>query len=155
MKTPEQNIKKVLAGKKVLFLENDNGLSDYGGQTEFEDILKKNGIEYTLMLGLSDNYTMEEIVKAIHSHDCIVFMTQWVYEIAQKLRDFMFSLQEKKIVIEVYINEPSWYYKPKDAVHDVYIYTCQVIWDEADKETESFYKLTDKPYWDYKNKFDK
>lgn len=154
MLTPEQNIVNTLRGKRVLFLENDNSFSSVGGQKEFVSILDNNGIEHTDLFDFRYKYSMEEIAKIIGEHDALCFMTQWVSEESIKLRDYMFSLKDKKDVIEIHIAEPTWYYKP-DVVHDVYIYRCTVHWGEPDKDTERFYKLSDKPYWDYKNNFDK
>lgn len=151
IKTPEQNVIKTLTGKKVLFLENDNSLGN--GLNEFENILKRGNIQYKILFSLSE-MEVEDIIKEILSHDAIIFQTQWVYPISRKLSEYMFSLKEKKIVIECYISEPTWYYKPK-AVHDVYIYHVMTLWGEAEKDTEAFYKLSEKPYWDYKNKFNK
>lgn len=96
--------------------------------------------------------TLEEIKKNIDEHDVIVFMTQWVYDISKKIAEYMFSLKTKKVVIEVYIYEPTWYYKPK-TIHDVYIYSHQKSKFSEDKI--KFYKLSNKPYWDYKNEFNK
>lgn len=137
------NIVNTLRGKKVLFLENDNELDN--GLDEFQRILEANDIEHKILFDLS-SMNLQEIAKEINNHDAIVFMTQWVYDIAKKLKDYMFSLTEKKIVIEAYINTPTWYYKPK-TIHDVYIYSCM------GKESENFYKLSNKPYWNYKNNF--
>lgn len=151
--TPSENIAKTLKGKKVLFLENDNTLDN--GLDEFERILKSANIEYTILFELSEK-PLQSIIDSINSHDAIVFMTQWVYDIAEKLFLYIKSLKEKKIVIEAYIAEPTWYYKNQHgSKYDVYIYSCQVTWGEADKESEKFYKLTNNAYWDYKNKFDK
>ncbi len=151
MKTPSENIAASLKGKRMLFLENDISLGN--GLQEFESILKSANIDYTILFDLSDK-PIEEIVKAINEHDGIVFMTQWVYDVSNKLKEYMFSLDKKKIIVEAYINEPTWYYKPK-TIHDVYIYTCMVYFGKPQKETEKFYKLSSKAYWDYKNKFDK
>lgn len=146
----EENIFNTLVGKKVLFIENDNALEN--GLDEFENILKKIGVKYTVLFTASEQ-PFDKILSAINTHDCIVFQTQWVYDISKKIKEYMLSLLQKKIVIECYISEPSFYYKP-DTIHDVYIYSCQSYWGEADKETETFYKLSDKAYWDYKNGFD-
>ncbi len=151
--TPSENVLKTLRGKKVLFLENDHDLAN--GLDEFERVLKGGGIEYKVLFGLSE-LPLNEITEAINECDAIVFQTQWVYDIAKKLFEYVKALPTKKIVIECYINEPTWYYKSQHgSKHDVYIYTCQVHWGEADKETERFYKLTNTAYWDYKNGFDK
>lgn len=152
MNTPAQNIEKTLKGKKILFLENDNVLAN--GLDEFERILQNAGIDYTVMFSLSET-PIEEILKAINECDVIVFQTQWVYEISKKLFEYVSKLPDKKIVVEVYLREPSWYYASQHGTHhDVYIYTCLTSYGEAWKETEKFFKLTEKPYWDYENKFD-
>ena len=151
MNTPEQNIIATLKGKKVLFLEGDNSLEN--GLEEFEAILKRGDIEYTLFFNIEEK-ELSDITTAINNHDCIVFMTQWVYDISKTLSEYMFSLQDKKIVIEAYITEPTWYYTPKNTIHDVYIYSCMMCWGEPLKDNETFYKLSDNAYWNYENKFD-
>lgn len=153
IKSPSENVIDTLKGKKVLFLENDSELNN--GLDEFERILKGADIEYTVLFELSE-LPLQTITEAINSYDAIVFQTQWVYDIAKKLFEYVKALPEKKIVIECYINEPTWYYKSQHgSKHDVFIYSCQVHWGEADKETETFYKLTNKAYWDYKNGFNR
>lgn len=79
----------------------------------------------------------------------IVFQTRWLYNISKDLLAYATSMSSKKIFIEVYISEPTWYYSSQHGTHhDVYIYSsiAGVI--------ETFYKLTEKPYWDYENGFD-
>jgi len=150
-KNPQQNIANVLKGKKVLFLENDNGL--YNGLEAFEAILKQNKIKYKCLFEVSE-MPLEKIIKAIGSFDAIIFQTQWVYPVSKKLYEYMAALQEKKIVIECFINEPTWYYKP-DVVHDVYIYAYQDLQELWEGNGHKFYKLSETAYWDYINKFDK
>lgn len=153
IKSPTQNVIDTLKGKKVLFLENDNELAN--GLDEFERILKGAEINYTVLFELSE-LPLQSITAAINRHDAIVFQTRWVYDIAKKLFEYVKGLPEKKIVVECYINEPTWYYKQQHgSKHDVYIYSCHVHCGEADKETETFYKLTNKAYWDYKNGFNR
>ncbi|HUS48525.1 MAG TPA: hypothetical protein VMZ91_00025 [Candidatus Paceibacterota bacterium] len=149
--TPSENILKTLKGKKVLFLENDTSLND--GLDCFEQRLIENEIEYKTLFNLEE-VPFDDILKSISECDCIVFMTQWVYEASKKIKEYMFALKDKKIVIEVYICEPTWYYKPRSA-HDVYIYSCYRPWKSDPIEDEKFYKLSQKPYWDYKNKFNR
>lgn len=154
MNTPEQNIVNTLKGKKVVILENDNIIDDERLQ-EFVKILEANGIEYEAICDLTTvaNYDINDIIEPVMKADAIVFMTQWVYEISKTMREFIADIQ-KKIIIEVYIGDPTWYYaKQHGTHHDVYIYTCRKYWDSP-KESESFYKLSDEPYWSYKNKFD-
>jgi hypothetical protein len=148
--TPIQNIEKTLKGKRILFLENDISLNN--GLDKFEQILKDAGIEYTILFNLSE-LPIQTITDAINSHDAIVFMTQWLYEISHTLFDYVKALKKKKIIIEVYISNPTWYYKSQHgSKHDVYIYSYS---EWSRKRDHSFHKLTNKPYWDYKNEFDK
>jgi hypothetical protein len=85
-----------------------------------------------------------------------VFQTQWVYDISKKLLEYVKSIPKKKIVVECYIYEPTWFYKRQHgSKHDVYVYSCDVLFGEENKENETFYKLTNKPYWSYKNEFNK
>ena len=151
--SPRKNIAKLLKGKKVLFLENDNGL--YNGLNEFEQVLKDNKIEYKCLFDLSEQ-PFDTVIDAIKEYDAIVFQTQWVYDVSKKLKEYMFASTDKKIVIECVIDEPTWYYKPKSA-HDVYFVKCPMYDFEAEAGDEfwEFKKLSNKPYWDYKNKFDK
>lgn len=153
MNSPEQNIAETFKDKKVLFLENDCVLEN--GLDEFERILRRTGIEYRVMFDLSEQ-PLVDITNAISECDVIVFMTQWVYDISKTLFKYVSELEHKKSIVEVYISEPTWYYASQHGTHhDVYIYSCNVHWGEADKDTEKFYKLTEEPYWDYKNNFDK
>lgn len=155
MNTPEQNIIKTLKGKKVLFLENDNSLEH--GLDEFERILKKANIEYKVLFDLSEK-PLDEVKRAIDECDALVFQTRWVYEITKQLFTYVKGLTEKKIVVECYIKDPTWYYSSQHGTHhDVYIYTCFTHRGKAiDREhSEKFYKLSKKAYWDYKNEFDK
>lgn len=148
LNSPRENIINTLRDKKVLFLENDILLSY--GVDQFEKILKSADIECTVLCDLS-NVPMEDIVKAINEHDTIVFMTQWVYEISKKLFDYIKGLTEKKTIVEVYLSEPTWFLdKQHGSCHDLYIYKFLKIFPED----ESFYKISDTPYWEYKNKFD-
>lgn len=151
VKTPRENLLNVLQGKKVLFIENDHGL--YNGLERLEDFLKENKIEYKCLFDVQ-KMPFENIVKAISENDAIVFQTQWVYEIARKLSQFLQDYKEKKIVIEVPVGaDPTWYYLPKGVVHDLYFLQLanKDTWYQEDK----FLKITDKPYWDYENNFDK
>lgn len=147
----EQNIVNAFRGKSVLFLENDLTLDN--GVDEFWRVLTDNGIECKLFNTLFER-DIEDIKEAIIQADVIVFMTQWVSDYAKVLHSFISNLPDKKDVVEVYLSEPTWYYKP-DVIHDVYLYSCMVNWGVANKRTENFYKLSETAYWDYKNEFDK
>jgi len=138
-----------------LFLENDNGL--YNGLDAVEELLQQNSIEYSCLFDLKE-VPFETIIDQIGKHDAIVFQTQWVYEISHKLKEFMFASKDKKIVIECCICDPSWYYQPKAVVHDVYFVKAPHYSFEKGEDQDLFWqfkKLSNKPYWDYKNEFDK
>lgn len=147
MNTPAQNVIATLTGKRVLFIENDGCLEN--GLEAIEKILKDNNIFYEKILYASQK-PLSLLVDKIKECECLIFMTQWLTETSKLLTQYVQSLQEKKIVIQVYIYEPTWYYSSQHGtIHDVYIY------HNIDGRNESFYKLTEKAYWDYKNKFDK
>jgi hypothetical protein len=146
MNTVAENIAKTFKGKKLLFLENDNVLEN--GLETLLRLLDEKGIQYPFMFEIED-VPLPNILQAIKDHDGIIFMTQWVYETSRKLRDYMFTSKEKKDIIEVYIAEPTWYYKPK-VVHDVYIFHgIESIFDDGPDKGLTFYKLRPKKaYWD-------
>lgn len=152
MKTAIENIVKTLIGKKVLFLENGTGLEECS--EEFQKLLNANSIENKVLEDIAEmdfKIVLDEITKA----DAIAFETQWVYEISKKLHDYLLKSKDKKAVIECYVNEPTWSRKPK-SVHDVFIFTCDPVSIELGGGTPyEFYKLSNKGFWDYKNKFDK
>lgn len=148
IKKPHENVIDTLNGKRVLFLENDSVLQN--GLDRFEDILKSANIDYTVLFELSE-MNVDSIIEAINSHDAIVFQTQWVYDISKTLFKYIKGLEEKKIVVEVYIHNPTWYYQHNHgSIHDVYIFKHDAIFSE-----DFFYKITDEAYWDYKNQFNK
>lgn len=151
MKTPEQNIARTLKGKKVLFLENDYAL--YERLRVFENILKRNNVSYTTLFDL-ENVVLDEIKEQILLHDAIVFETTWATNVSKDLREYVTNLKDKKIIINVYINEPKLHYRIKGIPHDIYIFTSADDEEDTWIATE-FYKLTNKPYWEYKNKFNK
>jgi len=152
MKKATENIVVTLTGKKVLFLENGTGLEECSN--EFKKLLDARRIENKILEDIAEidfNIVLDEINKA----DAIAFETQWVYDISKKLFDFMLKSKDKKIVIECYVNEPTWSRKPK-SVHDVFIFTCDPVSIELGGGTPyEFYKLSNKGYWDYKNGFNR
>lgn len=153
MNTPTQNIIETLKGKKVLFLENSNSL-EYGLK-EFEKILKEANIKYKTLFKLQD-LQPPIIMEAIDNYEAIVFQTTWKTSISREIYDYVGSLSEKKIIVECFLKEPTWYYASQHGTHhDVYLYSCPVFYDKVKKEEEEFYKLTEKAYWNYENKFDK
>lgn len=145
---PIDNIISTLKNKKILFLENDLGL--YNGLEKIENILIENNIEYTCIFDV-ESIDMKDILNKIKECDAIIFQTSWVYEKSKLLREYLFNSKDKKIIIECFRGvDPTWYYKP-DVVHDVYITQPPIFSDSK----WIFYKLSDDPYWEYKNKFDK
>lgn len=153
MNTPEQNIINTLSGKKVLFIENDNSLDTI--QAEFKSILINAGIDVKVIYGAS-TIPINELHMAIDTSDCIVFMTQWVFPISKALLKYVSNLPQKKIIVECYIYEPTWFYSEQHGTHhDLYVYTYLDFGRAKINGDEHFYKITDKPYWDYENEFDK
>ena len=149
MKSAKENLFDTLVGRKILFLENDNGL--YHGLDDLEDFLKEKNLKYKCMFEVSET-PWSKIKKAIDSSNVIVFQTQWVYEVSKKIKEYAFSLKTPKIFIEVPVGrDPSFYYKPEGIAHDIYFLRVGLFSDED----WQFYKLSNKPYWDYENKFDK
>lgn len=113
---------KVLFNKNVLFLENDNSLTDAVGN--FEIWLRHNKIQYNGLFSINDLAKLEggfEYIKQqIDWYDVIAFQTTWTYEVSRVIEKYLRALKNKKIIIECYIYEPSWFYKPKGIRHDMY-----------------------------------
>jgi hypothetical protein len=152
VKTAKENIIEVLGGKKMIFLENGGELDN--GLDRLQEFMATNGLENTVLLYLQ-KLELDNIIQQINQHDGIIFQTQWVYKISKDLKEYMFSLKAKKIVVECCICDPTWYYKPEGIAHDLYIVKPSEEWEEKHGREWEFYEITDKPYWDYKNKFNK
>jgi hypothetical protein len=151
--TPEQNIVDTLKGKKILLLENDYSIPSY--VKVFTNILDRNGIEFTSLTGL-ERFASDHILMTIKNHDAIVFSSQWITPLSVQLRDYIRRMKDKKIFVEIYIYEPTWYYKSQhNSVHDVFVFRTDTSYSEDKYKYVKFYKLTNKPYWEYKNEFDK
>lgn len=144
------NIKNTLKGRKILFIENSNSLSD--DIERFSDILSELDLPHTVLYNIND-LDRAIVLSSIVKNEVIVFQTTWVYPISKELKEFIASLKDKKIIVEAYIHEPTWFYASQHGTHhDVYIFSSPC---KAADEHETFYKLTEKPYWDYENGFDK
>ncbi len=124
---------KTFERKSLLFLENDNSLSSSVGN--FHRWCVHNKIETNSLFKVGE-LPMEYIKKQIDYFDVIVFQTQWVYEISKQLEQHLSTMKDKKIVIECYIHEPSWWHKPK-VVHDVFVLNCPF----DDMDDWEFHKL--------------
>lgn len=113
-----EKLQSVLYKKDCLFLERGNYLEDC--IRLFYNWIVENKIEHNILFDLS-NANLDYIKNQINRFDVIVFQTTWTYEISHTLYEYLKNLKDKKIIIECYINEPSWYYKPKGIIHDVFI----------------------------------
>lgn len=109
---------KLFSGKDILFLENDNRL--HGPVGNLEIWLIENKIKYNSLFNVSD-LSMEYIKGQIAYADIIAFETTWTYEVSKNIEKFLTLSKDKKIIVECYICDPSWYYKPKGVVHDMYV----------------------------------
>jgi hypothetical protein len=109
---------KVLRNKNILFLENDNSLHDAVGN--FETWLVENKVRNNVLYDVQ-HLSLDYIKGQIDYADVIAFQTTWTYEVSQTLREYLTKLKNKKIIIECYISEPTWWRKPKGVIHDIYV----------------------------------
>lgn len=113
-----KSLLKLFDGQRILFLENDNGL--YNSVGNFETWLVENKIRYNALFDVS-NLSMDYIKGQIEWANIIVFETTWTYEVARNIENFLTAYKDKKIIMECYIHEPSWWRKPKGVIHDMYV----------------------------------
>ena len=109
---------KAFSGKDILFLENDNGLFDSAGS--FEIWLIENKIKYNVLYNVSE-LPLEYIKGQIECADVIAFETTWTYKISKDIKEFLISYKRKKLVVECYIDKPTWCRKPVGVIHDMYV----------------------------------
>lgn len=132
---------KTFANKRVLFLENDFTMHNSIGN--FWLWCREHKIEHNCLYNIAKlplEYTLEQI----EWFDVIAFQTQWVYEISKQLETALTKSKDKKIIVECYISEPSWYRKP-NVVHDVFVLDSHYY----DMDTWKFNKLRlKKAYWE-------
>jgi hypothetical protein len=138
---------KLFAGRDVLFLENSIGLHDAVGN--LERWLIENKVKYNAIFSIGDLGKLEGgvdyIMERISESDIIVFETTWTYDISKILEKKIAAMKNKKIIVEVYISEPSWWYKPKGVKHDVYVFSSE----DEDMDNWDFDKLRlNKPIWE-------
>ena len=114
-----KNMLKLFKGKRILFLENDYSLPEDSGENLARWLIEQK-IEHNALYNL-EALPFDYIMDQIQWFDVIVFETTWTYDIAKKLFDAITKMSRKKIFVEVYIDKPSWYRKPKGIVHDLYI----------------------------------
>ena len=132
---------KIFNNKDILFLENGQSHQNCDGNLEIW--LIENKIRYNSLYNIS-KLPLEYVKNQIEYYDIIAFQTTWTYEISKTLEEYISKLENRKVIVECYINEPSWNYKPK-VIHDVYILNS--FGDDMDDWT--FDKLrTNKPYWE-------
>jgi hypothetical protein len=133
---------KLFEGRNVLFLENDNGLHNAVGNLEIW--LMENKIKYNALYSVGD-LSLEYIKGQIDYADIIAFETTWTYEISRKIEEYLTKSKDKKIIVECYISEPSWWRKPKGVVHDMYALAS----NEEDMDDWEFKKLRlNKALWE-------
>lgn len=122
----KKELKKLLKGKRILFIEGDNGLYNYVG--EFEKFLVRNKIPYHTILNAGE-MSLKGIQKLVNAHDVIVWQSQYVSQTALDIMDLLFNdklttpqgqgasieqyPQNAKILLECYIVDPLYWYKPK------------------------------------------
>ena len=108
---------KLFAGKDILFLENDNSLYETIGN--LEDWLIESKIRYNALFDI-ESLSLDYIMKRIEWSDIICFETQWVYPKSFEIKDAVSKMKQKKTIVEVYVDQPTWRMKPKEFIHDVY-----------------------------------
>lgn len=157
MKTASENLLGVVKGKFILFLENDEDLSI--DLEHIETFFKENKLDYKALNDLP-NLDFEVIAEAIRASDVIIFQTTWMAAIVSKLKQFILALKDPKHIIEVYTDQPHWFYKP-DTPHEVYImrtnsHLFDPIFEGDPLPYWELHKLHPTiPIWKFKNKFDK
>ena len=109
---------KVFEGKRVLFLENSNTLHDDIGNLEIW--LREQKIEFNALYDVG-KLSLDYIANQISYYDIIAFQTTWTYEVSKKLEEFLIKYKTKKTIVECYICDPSYYKKPKNVIHDIYV----------------------------------
>lgn len=119
--TTQKELLSICQKQRVLFLENDFTLNHAVGN--FFKWCIDNKIEYNALFNLqklSTDYVLEQV----QWFDVIAFQTQWVDDNARELKTKIASMKESKKIIECYIHEPTWFYKPNGVVHDVFVLDC-------------------------------
>ena len=109
---------KTFNGRRILFLENDNTLSNAVGN--FEIWLRENKMEFNSLFDIRA-LPLEYIKEQISWFDVIAFETTWTYEISGTIREFLTKSKDKKTILECYICDPTWWRKPKGVIHDMYV----------------------------------
>lgn len=117
----------ILAGKRILFIENDSSL-DYSVGKFYRWTLA-HGIDSYALFKVKE-LPLEFTASKIIEYDVIVYMSQYVYESTHQLIEFVKSLPASKTIIECYISEPKWYGIPKGAEHHN-IYTLDSYSDDV------------------------
>ena len=112
---------KEFSRKRVLFLEDDYTLHSSVGN--FWRWCVHNKVEHNTLFRIGElpsEYVMEQVLW----FDVICFQTTWTYDVSRKLKGLISQMRERKTVLECYIHEPTWFYKPKGVVHDVFVLAC-------------------------------
>ena len=115
-----KKLDKLVGNRDVLFIERDNILTDSVGKFYEWCVQAK---KYVTPLCRLNDLSFDYICESVRWADVIVFMTQGDAEITEPLMKFLASLNrngEQKIIIECYINEPTFLYLPKELEHHTF-----------------------------------
>ncbi len=146
----KENITQALIGlckdKDILFIENDYGL--YNSVGNFEDFCIEHKIKYHTVLDVG-KVNFESLVEQIRMHDIIVWESQYISEVSDKLKELIYTDKiNSKILIECYIREPFLYYLPEKTIHKIFVLNSFGL--DAGMEDWGFYQLKEdkKAIWD-------
>jgi len=137
-----QEILSAINGKKVLLIENDNGF-DYSVGKFYNWMLENNVDSYALFD--AKELPKEYVISKILEYDVIAFQSTFTYEESRELAEYVIGLKEPKTIFQIVINEPKFYYKPKDIVHDIYMLDSH---NEDVKEWSCKQLREDKAIWE-------
>ncbi len=115
----EHKLIKLFKGKKIVFLENDNVLPDLA--ENLASFFKLNNIEYQCILEASKKGIFDLLFE-LDSYDIIVYHTTWITEFSHTLKQHYLqntTKDLKKTFVELIVDEPIYYTKPK-TIHYLY-----------------------------------
>ena len=128
---------------EILFLENSSSLDSCA--ENLRRILIDLKIPHNCLYNISD-LPWEYIKEQIYTHNVLAFQTTGTYEITRTITKHLFEVKEKKKIIECYISEPKFIFKPEGIPHDVWILNsaCDTMtdWKYCKQLRE------DKGYWE-------
>lgn len=147
--TVQYNLATTFKGKNVLFIENDYGLTP--GLQHLRFLFSQYKIRYIELYGVGNTNAdaVASLIK-IGDIDGIAFQTTWTYESSHNFRKAILEIQKPLLILESYVAEPTLYYAIEDSPHTFFIYK-----HSNEERRHKFYKLSQNPYWNYENGFDK